>query len=125
MWKRIRAGIESYRAARTTRALLLGAAVAVIATLAAAAAVKGVGWLSRRLVRFLEERFRTRIGSVGIQSFEIVRAERVWEVLRGAIRVMRTLVVLVLVFIYLQIVLGQFPWTRPIASRLLDLVVDP
>lgn len=123
--ERIRDGIESYRAARTAQALLLGATIAVIATLAAAAALKGVGWLSRRLVTTLEERFRTRIGSVGIQSFEIVRAERVWDALRGAIRVTRTLVVLMLVFIYLQIVLGQFPWTRPIASRLLDLVVDP
>jgi small-conductance mechanosensitive channel len=121
----IREAIERYRTARDPRTLVRGALYALAATAALAVAVTGILWLSRRLHALLERRFRERIRSVGIQSFQILRAERIWEALRGTLRVARAGIVLAIVLVYLQFVLGLFPWTRPFANRLLDLVVGP
>jgi small-conductance mechanosensitive channel len=121
----IRAAIEGYRVERQPQNLLRGALYALAATAALAVVVVGLAWLWRRLNALLERRFRERIRSVGIQSFQILRAERIWEALRGTLRIGRALAVLVLVLVYLQFVLGLFPWTRPVASGVLDLVVGP
>lgn len=122
---RVREAIEGYRVARESRNLLRGVLYTLAATAALTVAVTGLAWLLRRLNGLLERKFRESIRSVGIQSFQIVRAERIWEALRGALRIGRALVVLAIVSVYLQFVLGLFPWTRPFANRILDLVVDP
>jgi small-conductance mechanosensitive channel len=82
-------------------------------------------WLSRRIDRLVERRVQTRIRSLAVQSFEFVRAERIGSALRGALRGLQALAILVVVFLWLDIVLGQFPWTLPLSRRLLDLVLGP
>jgi len=62
---------------------------------------------------------------VGIQSFQIVRAEQIWMGLRRALVVVRSLVILGLVFVYAQYVLSLLPWTRGTSSRLLQYLLDP
>ncbi|HSD50323.1 MAG TPA: mechanosensitive ion channel family protein, partial [Candidatus Methylomirabilis sp.] len=102
----IREAIEEYRAARQPRNLLRGAIYAVAATAALAIVVTGIAWLSRRLSALLERRFHARIHSVGIQSFQIVRAERIWEALRGTLHFGRSVFMLVIILVYLQFILG-------------------
>ncbi|HET9699426.1 MAG TPA: mechanosensitive ion channel domain-containing protein, partial [Burkholderiales bacterium] len=122
---RIRQTIADYRAARSTDALRRGALYSAGATVAAALIIGLLIWLSRRLDRLLERRVQTRIRSLAVQSFEFVRAERIGAALRGAVRGVEVLATLVVVFLWLDFVLSQFPWTRPISRHLLDLVVGP
>jgi small-conductance mechanosensitive channel len=96
-----------------------------VATLVLAALVALVIWLSRRAQRALEATYRQRVQSVGIQSFQILRAEQIWVALRRALLGARTLVILVLAFVYLQYVLGLLPWARGASSRLLQYILDP
>ena len=121
----IREAIEGYRAARDPRNLLRGALYALAATAALTVAVTGIAWLLRRINALLERRVHERIRSVRIQSFQILRAEQIWEALRGTLRFARAMIVLAIVLVYLQFDLGLFPWTRPFASRILDFVVEP
>jgi len=70
-------------------------------------------------------RYEEKIRSVQFQSFEILRAQRIRAVLRVVVRVVRAATAAVLVYLWLQFVLGSFPVTRPLAARLLTLVLEP
>jgi len=121
----MREAVASYRQARTREALLQSAAYAAVATVLLAALVTLVVWVSRWAERVLEATYRQRVQSVGIQSFQLVRAEQIWVALHRGVVVARALVILGLAFVYLQYVLGVFPWTRGFSSQLLGLVLNP
>ena len=121
----MREALVSYRQARSREALLAGAARAAVATVLLAAVVALVVWLSRWAQRVLEATYRQRVQSVGIQSFQLVRAEQIWVALQRVLAGARALVIIVLAFVYLQYVLGRFPWTRGASRGLLQLVLDP
>jgi small-conductance mechanosensitive channel len=123
--ERIRETIVAYRSARTREALTKSAFEAAAALVAFAVAVALIVWLWRRVHAALEQRYRSRVHSVGIQSFQILRAERIWLGLRAALNTVRTAVIVVLAFTCFYVVLSRFPWTRGTASRLLEYVIDP
>jgi len=121
----IRGAVADYREARTRAALLRSAAYSGLATAILAALVALVIWLSRRAHTALESTYRQRVQAVGIQSFQIVRSEQIWVALRRALAVVRALLILGLVFVYVQYVLGLFPWTRGASNQLLQYFLDP
>ena len=96
-----------------------------LATAILAALVALVVRLSRRAQTALEALYRRRVQSVGIQSFQVVRAEQIWATLRRSLVGIRVIVILVLAFTYLQYVFGLFPWTRATADQLLGYVLHP
>lgn len=122
---RIRQAIGDYRRERTSEAVLHAAANAFGATAVLAAALALLLWLRRRMEVLLEAQVHTRVRSVGISSFEIVRGESVWSLVRWTLGTGRVLAILVLLYFYLHFVLGAFPWTRWVASRLGTWVVGP
>ena len=121
----IRGAVVAYREARTPEALIRSAVYFGVATLVLAALVALVIWFSRWAQRALEATYRQRVHSVGIQSFQIVRAEQIWVALRRALIGARALVILGLAFAYLQYALGLLPWTRGASDRLLQSLLDP
>jgi small-conductance mechanosensitive channel len=121
----MREAVASYRQARTREALLRSAAYAAVATVLLAVLVTLVVWVSRWAEKVLEATYRQRVQSVGIQSFQLVRAEQIWVALHRAVVIARALIILALAFVYLQYVLGVFPWTRGFSGQLLGLVLDP
>jgi small-conductance mechanosensitive channel len=123
--ERIRSAIQDYRRAREPEALLRNGVYAVVATVALAATLLLLRWLARRLDALIARRLRHHIHGLGIQSFQILRAEHIWASLRAALRVARVVVVLALVIPYLRFVLEQFPWTRARADQLTQLVAGP
>ncbi len=122
---RLRTAIEHWRAERSPESLRRSAIRALAATLILGVAVLLTLWLWRRLRAALEQRYRERIHSVGIQSFQIVRAENIWNALRKAMASASALTVLALVVAYLHYALLQFPWTRGTGVRLLEYVLNP
>ena len=122
---RIRQNITAYREARTAQALRSAAIRAAVATLVALLAIGAFLWLWRTLNRRLTHRLRARIHTVGIQSFEVMRAERIWEALSGTLAVVRTIVLLGIAIIYLGFVLSLFPWTRGISLGMAAFALAP
>lgn len=123
--KRIGEAILQYREARKRPALVRGAAISAGVLVAFVFAAWLVIRSFRKLSALLEGRYRQRLRSVGVQSFEIVRVERVWEALNGALRLIKTVALVTLAVLALDAVLGLFPWTRPIAQRLTGVLVRP
>ena len=119
---RIRAAINDYRRMRGSDALWRGGLYALGATVVLALGMVLLVLLGRWLDKMLSERAKSHIHDVGIQSFEIVRAEQIWKALHGLLYGVRIGAMLVLLYAYLHVVLGLFPWTRGIANQLLGLV---
>jgi small-conductance mechanosensitive channel len=115
--ERIQRGMRAYRQAREPGVLLRGAWQALGVTV--------LLWAFRRFETHLARRYEERIHSVQIQSFEILRAQRLRSALRAAVKVLRGVTVAALVYSWLHFVLGSFPVTRPLAARLLGMLLEP
>jgi small-conductance mechanosensitive channel len=121
----IRDAIIRYRAERTAERLLQSAMVAGAAAALAALAL-WFTWIGFRRARLgLDQRYRKRMHSLSIQSFEVVRAESIWRALDGALNGLRWVVIAAIAYALSTFALRQFPWTRSAAERLLDLVLQP
>ena len=117
--------VQAYRQARTLRALLIDTGYTLAATALLAVALFGVWWSFRRAGDAIERRFKARLRHLRIQSFEIIRAEQLLAGAGTLLRTTRTVFVLVLVYFYLQYVLGLYPWTRPLSRELLTMALRP
>jgi small-conductance mechanosensitive channel len=122
---RLKQAVIEYRAARAPAALQRGAVNAIAATIALLLAEFGVWWLRGRLERLLTRRWQARIHTVGIQSFEVMRAERIWAALRSSLLTLQTVAWLAILFVYFAFVLAQSPWTRGYARNMTALALGP
>ena len=122
---RLRQAIVGYRDARSPTALRRSAINALTATALLIAGVVALFWFWRWLDRLLTNRLSTRIHTVGIQQFEVMRAERIWSALRNALVALRTIAILAIALVYIGFVLAQFPRTRGLSRGMVDFAVGP
>ena len=81
--------------------------------------------LARRAEGRITKRYqRTEMAARG-RAFQVVSVDRLWWLLRTLTRAVRVVVVVALVYLYLQWALGLFPWTRLFGRTLLSLVSSP
>ena len=121
----IREAVVAYRQERSSQALARGLLRWLAATGALVVAVVALWWLHRRVDRGLERHLKARVQSVGISTFEIVRAERLWGLVRGLLRAVQVLGAIAALYFYLEYVLGLFPGSRGTANRLAEWVIGP
>jgi small-conductance mechanosensitive channel len=120
----IRTAIPAYRLERTPEHLTRKAWQALGLTVAFVFVVLLLRLLARRLT-VVEDRYATRLGPVGVQSFEIVKARRIQTALRGLAMGLRGTVLFVLASLYVYAMLSMFPWTRGVATRAWGYVREP
>ena len=123
--QKLKTAIEKYRAERSLKSILTGALFTLIATLVLIVLLFLLNRLYRKVDDSVESWMRSKKVSLHIQSFEIVRAERISTVLIGAMKLLRLLLILVILYAYGHLVLSFFPWTQAFADRLLDYVLVP
>ena len=122
---RLRQAITDYRAARSAPALRRSAVNSVIATAMLALAIGVLLWFWRWIDRRLMRRLQARIHAVEIQSFEVMRADRIWAGLRSGLLGLRTVLLLAIGLIYLGYVLAEWPWTRGASRDLIGFALGP
>jgi small-conductance mechanosensitive channel len=122
---RIQNAVSEYRQARSRDALVKSVSLALVATLGLLVIIAFIFWLSRGLNVIVERRYHRRIQAVGIQSFQVVRAEQIWNFVQRLITTGRLLLILAFSFIYLSFTLARFPWTRATAHRMRGFIISP
>ena len=122
---KIRETVDAYRRARTSENMMKNVVYSLLASVIALGLLLTLVKLFRKLVVWLEKRYKARINSLQIQSIEIVQAQRFWTTFMGGIKGLCLGIIVLLFFFYLDFVLGLFPWTRHIAGNLLDYVLTP
>lgn len=123
--RRIALAVERYRRDRTPEALVHAGLATLIATVLLALLVYGAQRLLARLDAGTERRYQARVEHLRAETRKIVQAQRLQTMIRGAFVTARNLLVVVLVLLYVEFVLSQWPWTRPAAARVLAMVLDP
>ena len=122
---RVAESIETYRQARGSATLLANGLYALGVTGVAILLLWGLRRLFRWLNNWSERSVRRRVQDLATKSHHLVRAGSVWGVIAGLLRLLRVMVYLVLAYFYLNTVLGLFPWTRPAAKVLFQLILNP
>ena len=121
----IRTAIEKYRKDHSLKQLIYGLFYTLLATIVLIAILILIGKIKHKIDQRIEERFKGWKKGIQIKSVEIVRAEKINELLKGSIKGIRVILVLVFLYIYLQLELGFFPWTRPFSGLVLGYVLSP
>jgi small-conductance mechanosensitive channel len=122
---RIASAVAQYRADRDPKKLLRGLGLSLGATALFVALVFGVNRIFRRVTAALEPGLNARIDRLPGEARGLVPRKQLWDVVAASVRGARWIALLVLLFLWLEFVLGQFPWTRPLSERLLALLVAP
>jgi len=122
---KITAAIASYRNDRSPRVLLINTAYALGATVLLAIALLAVRRIFRKLDAIAERRFKDRIHAFEAQSHQLVQARQLSSALFAILRGLYLSSLLALGYLYLHFVLFLYPWTRPLALRLLAILLDP
>ena len=122
---KIRTAVEVYRRDRDSRSITWAAGSALGATLVFIALVLLIRFLFRKLISLSEERYALKIQRLQEKSHDIVRTEGIWTAFKGGLKAARIITILLLTFLYIDVVLHLFPWTRAFAVPMLDLLLTP
>jgi small-conductance mechanosensitive channel len=124
---RIRIGkaIETYRRDRSPEVLLTQTLHALGATLAAAGLILVLGWSQRKLDAAVTRRLGAHIEELPKETFEFLSPHQLWHALHGSFKAFRFFFTFVVLYVLLNYVLELYPWTRPAARGMFDLVMDP
>ena len=82
-------------------------------------------WSFRRLNGFLEPRVKRHMQKLEERSQRIIRGDLLWGLLHGTLQMLRALVVLILIYVFVNFSLSLFPQTRYAAYRLFEFVFAP
>ncbi len=123
--QKIRAGVEKYRQEYSRQNLFLGIFYTLIATLVLIAVLYLFNKLYRRGNRLTQTWISSKKISLHIQSFEIIRAERIGTAVTTAMKFIRFFVFLVLLYTYVHLGLSFFPQTQAFAKQILNYVLVP
>jgi small-conductance mechanosensitive channel len=123
--EKLHAGIEQYRRDYSRKSILLGLLYSIIATVFLVGILLFLRKLRAKVDAFITARIAARIQAIHIQSFEIVRAQRLRTLLLGSLKFAEVFCVIIIFYAYVHIVLAFFPWTRGFASQLLHYVLLP
>ena len=122
---RIARAIDQYRTSRSRDVLFRNGLYAAVATVVFAFALWGVLRLYGVVHRWTERRLQKSIKDLASKTFNLFHPGQAWRLLNVTLRLLRLVLVVGLIYFFLNAVLGLFPWTRPLASVLFQLVIDP
>lgn len=122
---RLRRAIVVYRDARSAEPLLRATAIFAGVTLVAAVVLflvlKLFGWLAH----LLDAKLKVRMQALDRASHRVLDTKQLGSWSDGLLRALRFASVVAIVLTWLSVALGIYPWTRPFASSVYRVVLDP
>jgi len=117
--------ITDYRTDRSPRVILEHAAYALGLTAIFVLIFWGLVRLFRSLNTWAVRHVHKGVQDIASKSHHLIQAEQLWTLVAGLLNTFKVLALLVLTYFYLNSALGLFPWTRPAAMILFDLILNP
>ena len=118
--QKLSTAIEKYREERSLKRRLMGILYALITTLVLIAILYLLNKLYHRGEARIEAWLSSKKVHIGIQSFEVVRAERIKMVLTFGLKIIRLFIFLGIFYVYVNLLLSFFPRTEIIGSKLFN-----
>jgi len=116
---------ENYRNERTRKVLLGKGLKALIRTIVLSLLLILCFWSFKRTDQLLDKRLKSKIEELEAKSKKILHSQQLWSLFRGLLRLFRALVILGLVYFFVNFVLDLFPWTRYVSQTLFGYVINP
>ena len=117
--------IISYRNEREPEVLLSKTFYAVVATAIMILILFLFFWIMKKIDLTLQQKLKPKISTVEKRSFKIIKSNQLWVMIHGLIGGFKLIIVVLLLFAYLQYVLELYPWSRYISVRLVNLFLIP
>jgi small-conductance mechanosensitive channel len=118
--QKINTAIEKYREERSLKRRLMGILYTLIATLVLIAVLYLLNKLYHRGEGRIEVWLSSKKVHIGIQSFEVVRAERIKMVLTFGLKIIRLFIFLGIFYVYLNLLMSFFPRTEAFGNKLFN-----
>lgn len=123
--KQMSAAITNYRKERDKGVLLKKIRNALLWTLGLAVLLTILFWGFRKFDQLLENRFKRKIEKLETKSKRIFQSDQIWPIVQVALRLARIIIVLTILYVFINNVLALFPWTRYISQTLLGYIINP
>lgn len=114
----IQQGVQQYRKERSVHYLIQSVLIAIGCTIALVVLFLIINNAVPYVYRWLDNQHNRLMPSVRIQNFELLSAEQLSELLLDLTELLRTLLILALLYVYFSFVLNLFPQTRSLGSNL-------
>jgi small-conductance mechanosensitive channel len=121
----IRDAIVRYRDERTPERIRAGIQNALLATAVFLAALILIVWIWRRVSAIANAKLKPRVLAMRLHAIQLQPGEQIWASLAATGRGLRFLAVALVVYLYAQFTLTQFPATRVAGERLAGYLLDP
>lgn len=121
--EKIKAAVNNYRDSRSTESLIRGGLYTLVATLLLL--VSGIA-ISRSIPLFYRRLRRWREAhplALRLFGTEILSADRVVDLVSEVIKILRLAAILAILYLYLNLVLSFFPWTKGLSRILFGYVL--
>lgn len=122
---RLRDAIAAYRKAREPEQLLKNTLLLLGFSLLAAGSIWVCLWLFGWLNRIIQAHVKERLDKLEKASHRIIHTGQIWTLLGSLVRGIKTLAVIGIVLAWLNTALSLYPWTRPFASGVFKMALDP
>jgi small-conductance mechanosensitive channel len=122
---KIISAVHNYRNERKSEALLSKTFYAIGATVIVILLVVILTWILKKVSLIIEKKLKTRFEHLETRSFQLIKSGQVWITVMGLVRAIKLIVFLVIFFVYIQYVLGLYPWTRSVSISLLNFFLTP
>jgi small-conductance mechanosensitive channel len=123
--QKIRLSIESRRYERSTPVLIRKTMYAMLAAIILALFLYGMLYLIKRANIRLQDRYKSKINSVDDKSFNLIKSNQLWKAFQILFKTIKVVIIVVIVAVFLQYILGLFPWTNNLAVYTLELLLNP
>jgi len=117
--------IALFRNDRRPRLLFLATLYALGVSMAFVAFLIYGNRFYERAYRFIERSFHRKVRHHPSAPLLKVQSERLWTPISTLLRIGRTVIFLPVCFLFVGFILGLYPWTRPVARDLLELILNP
>jgi len=121
----IQESVTRYREARSGPKLLRNLLFALGVTGILVLLIWALRWTFGKLDGWIERNVKKGVQDLASKAHQLIHAGTIWGMIAGLLTALRLLIYLAVAYFYLNTVLGLFPWTRPAARVLLELVLAP
>lgn len=122
---RLQEAITDYRLDRSPRVLVIRSLYALVATLVGVGLFFGLRKGFRSLDGVVERRLQDHLKALEAQAAQFVKAQQLAQFLPGLMKALHLILRALALYLYLNFVLGLYPWTRGFAVWLFDLILNP
>ncbi|MFA6989462.1 MAG: mechanosensitive ion channel domain-containing protein [Candidatus Gastranaerophilaceae bacterium] len=116
----IRQSIKEYREQYSAKSIILGTIYTVIATIGLIVLLVLLNFLYRKIIQKFETYKKEEIEAVYLQDLKLLSKEKIAFWSRTGLNLLRILTIFALICSYLILVLSLYPWTFPLASKLIN-----